>query len=273
MMSVLGLISDPNAMVSGSIRYSGRELAGASARALRAVRGREIAMIFQDPMSAMNPVHTIGWQIVEQIRAHLQMSRSQARDRAVDLLARMGIPAPEAAFGRYPHQLSGGMRQRAMIAMALSCDPSLLIADEPTTALDVTVQAQILALLQALRADFGSSIIVITHDLGVVGEIADRVMVMYAGRLVERGAARDILAHPAHPYTQGLLASIPPMLGPRPLRLAAIPGAPPAPAERPAGCAFQPRCARRFARCQDRPGFSARGGQEAACFLLDDAPA
>ncbi len=273
MMSVLGLISDPNAAVSGSIRYKGRELAGLSQRALRGVRGREIAMIFQDPMSAMNPVHTIGWQIVEQIRAHLPVSRSQARTRAVDLLARMGIPAPDQAFGRYPHQLSGGMRQRAMIAMALSCDPSLLIADEPTTALDVTVQAQILALLRALRADFGSSIVFITHDLGVVGELADRVMVMYAGRLVERGPAADLLARPAHPYTQGLLASIPPMTGPRPRRLLAIPGAPPSPAERPQGCAFQPRCMHRFAKCADRPPLFASGAQDSACFLVENQAA
>ncbi len=269
MMSVLGLISDPNALVSGSIRYKGRELAGLPQRSLRGVRGREIAMIFQDPMSAMNPVHTIGWQIVEQIRAHRPMSRRQARTRAVDLLARMGIPAPDQAFGRYPHQLSGGMRQRAMIAMALSCDPSLLIADEPTTALDVTVQAQILALLRALRADFGSSIVFITHDLGVVGELADRVMVMYAGRLVERGPVADTMAHPAHPYTQGLLASIPPMTGARPRRLLAIPGAPPSPAERPDGCAFQPRCLRRFERCVERPALFMSGTQGAACFLVE----
>ncbi len=269
MLSVLGLISDPNATVSGSIRYKGRELAGLPARALRHVRGRQIAMIFQDPMSAMNPVHTIGWQIVEQIRAHLPLSRGQARARAVELLARMGIPAPDQAFGRYPHQLSGGMRQRAMIAMALSCEPSLLIADEPTTALDVTVQAQILALLRALRSDFGSAIVFITHDLGVVGELADRVMVMYAGRLVERGPAADTLARPAHPYTQGLLASIPPMTGVRPRRLAAIAGAPPSPAERPAGCAFQPRCAQRFPRCVERPALYAAGSQDAACFLVE----
>ena len=268
MLSVLGLISDPNAIVSGSIRYRGRELAGLRPRAWRGVRGREIAMIFQDPMSAMNPVHTIGWQIAEQIRAHLPLSRGQARARAVALLARMGVPAADEAFGRYPHQLSGGLRQRAMIAMALSCDPSLLIADEPTTALDVTVQAQILALLRELRRDFGSGILLITHDMGVVAAIADRVMVMYAGRLVECGRVADVLARPAHPYTQGLLASIPPLSGPRPRRLAAIPGAPPSPAERPAGCAFRPRCARRFERCLERPEMFVSGTQDAACFLV-----
>ena len=273
MMSALGLISDPNAIVSGSIRYRGQELAGLPARALRRVRGREIAMIFQDPMSAMNPVHTIGWQIVEQIRAHLPLSRAAARARAVSLLGRMGVPAPETAFGRYPHQLSGGLRQRAMIAMALSCEPSLLIADEPTTALDVTVQAQILGLLHELRSAFGSSIVLITHDMGVVAELADRVMVMYAGRLVERGPVAEVLSTPAHPYTSGLLASIPPLDGARPHRLAAIPGAPPSPAERPAGCAFQPRCAHRFEACAARPELRATGRQDAACFLVPEGAA
>ncbi len=272
-MAAMGLVNDPNAIVTGSIRYRGRELVGASARTLRAVRGRQVAMVFQDPMSAMNPVHTVGWQVSEQIRAHLPLSRVQARARATDLLGRMGVPAPAQAYGRYPHQLSGGLRQRAMIAMALSCDPSLLIADEPTTALDVTVQAQILALLRGLRQESGSGILLITHDLGVVAELADRVLVMYAGRLVERGPAASVLAHPAHPYTQGLLASIPPMHGPRPHRLAAIPGTPPAPAERPPGCAFQPRCPRRFARCAQRPELFAAGLQDAACFLAEGAPA
>ena len=273
MMSALGLISDPNAIVSGSIRYRGQELAGLPARALRRFRGREIAMIFQDPMSAMNPVHTVGWQIVEQIRTHLPLSRTEARARAVGLLGRMGIPSPEAAYHRYPHQLSGGLRQRAMIAMALSCDPSLLIADEPTTALDVTVQAQILGLLDGLRSAFGSSIVLITHDMGVVAELADRVMVMYAGRLVERGPVGAVLSAPAHPYTSGLLASIPPLEGARPHRLAAIPGAPPSPAERPAGCAFQPRCAHRFEACAVRPELRATGRQDAACFLVREGAA
>jgi peptide/nickel transport system ATP-binding protein len=271
MLAALSLISDPNAQVSGSVRFEGQELVGLGAAGLRRVRGARIGMIFQDPMSAMNPVHSIGWQIVEQIRAHLPLSRKEASGRAVDLLGRMGIPSPDQAFARYPHQLSGGLRQRAMIAMALSCAPKLLIADEPTTALDVTVQAQILALLRDLRRDFASSIVLITHDMGVVAELADRVMVMYSGRLVERGMVADVLAHPAHPYTRGLLASIPPMDGPRPARLPAIPGAPPSPAERPEGCAFRQRCPHAYEACLARPELFTIGGQDAACFLARGA--
>jgi peptide/nickel transport system ATP-binding protein len=271
MLASIGLISDPNAIVSGSVLYQGREMIGLGRRALQHVRGREIAMIFQDPMTAMTPVHTIGWQIVEQIRAHEKISARGAAARAKDLLGMMGMPMPETQFYRYPHQLSGGLRQRAMIAMALSCNPSLLIADEPTTALDVTVQAQILALLETLRGEFGSSIILITHDMGVVAEIADRVMVMYAGRLVERGPVADVFARPAHPYTQGLLAAIPPIEGPRPRRLAAIPGTPPTPEEMPPGCPFEPRCAYRFAPCGTRPLLAAQGLQDVACFLAGSA--
>ncbi len=273
MLAAVGLINDPNAVVSGSIRYKGRELRGLPNRDLRAVRGAEIAMIFQDPMTAMTPVHTIGWQIVEQIRAHRTISRAAARDRAVELLALMGMPNPGAMFRRYPHQLSGGLRQRAMIAMALSCDPSLLIADEPTTALDVTVQAQILALLERLRRDFHSSIIVITHDMGVVAEVAQRVMVMYAGRLVERGSVAAIFARPAHPYTRGLLAAIPPIEGEKPRRLMAIPGSPPSPADMPPGCAFQPRCDVRIGACSARPPLIPVGAQEAACFRATELAA
>ncbi len=271
MLASVGLINDPNAIVTGSIRYKGRELLGLPAADLRAIRGRDIAMIFQDPMTAMTPVHTIGWQIVEQIRAHDKISWRAAKARAVDLLGLMGIPAPRAQFDRYPHQLSGGLRQRAMIAMALSCDPSLLIADEPTTALDVTVQAQILALLEKLRREFGSSIILITHDMGVVGEVADRIMVMYAGRLVERGTTQGVFSHPAHPYTQGLLAAIPPIDGVKPRRLSAIPGTPPTPGNMPPGCAFEPRCGLRFARCLERPALRSWGTQDVACFLADEA--
>ncbi len=267
MLAVLGLTTDPNAIITGSVRFRGVELVGMPPRALRHVRGRQIAMIFQDPMSAMNPVHSIGWQIVEQIRAHRSLSRHAARARAVELLGLMGIPAPGDVFGRYPHQLSGGMRQRAMIAMALSCDPALLIADEPTTALDVTVQAQILSLLDRLRRDFGSSIVLITHDMGVVAELADRVMVMYAGRLVERGALRAVLDTPAHPYTRSLLAAIPPLTGRKPHRLAAIAGSPPLPAQRPTGCAFAPRCPARFEACDARPSLLAKNAQDVACFL------
>jgi peptide/nickel transport system ATP-binding protein len=267
MLASVGLINDPNAIVTGSIRYKGRELIGLSNHALQKVRGPEIAMIFQDPMTAMTPVHTIGSQITEQIRANEKLSSRAAKSRAIDLLGTMGIPSPAEQFHRYPHQLSGGLRQRAMIAMALSCNPSLLIADEPTTALDVTVQAQILDLLRDLREKFDSSIILITHDMGVVAGIADTIMVMYAGRLVERGLTREIFAHPAHPYTQGLLASIPPMEGPRLHRLPSIPGTPPTPSSMPAGCAFAPRCPYRFAPCGNPPPLFALPGQDSACFL------
>ncbi len=268
MLASVGLINDPNAIISGSIRYKGRELIGLSNRALQKIRGPEIAMIFQDPITAMTPVHTIGWQITEQIRAHEKLSARAARSRAIELLGTMGIPSPAEQFHRYPHQLSGGLRQRAMIAMALSCNPSLLIADEPTTALDVTVQAQILDLLRDLREKFGSGIILITHDMGVVAGIADTLMVMYAGRLVERGATQDIFAHPAHPYTQGLLASIPPMEGPRLRRLPSIPGTPPNPAAMPPGCAFAPRCPYLFDPCATKPPpLFALPAQDSACFL------
>ncbi len=269
-LAVMGLIDDPNAIVTGSIRYKGRELVGLSRRALRGVRGDEIAMIFQDPMSAMTPVYTIGWQIEEQIRAHTTLTRRQARARAVELLAEMGMPNPATQVDRYPHQLSGGMRQRAMIAMALSCNPSLLIADEPTTALDVTVQAQILRLVAQLRRDHGSSIIFITHDMGVVSEVADRVMVMYAGKLVERGPKPDLFAAPGHPYTVGLLRSIPPMSGEKPRRLPAIPGAPPSIAGRPRGCPFGPRCLHVHDACAVDPPLFARGAGDVSCYLVPE---
>jgi peptide/nickel transport system ATP-binding protein len=267
LMSVVGLINDPNVVIEGSIRYKGRELVGLSQRALRAVRGAEIAMIFQDPMTSLTPVHTIGWQIAEQIRAHNAISARAARHRAVELLEAVGIPHPAVAVDRFPHQLSGGMRQRAMIAMALSCNPSLLIADEPTTALDVTVQAQILELIQSLRRDFGSSVVLITHDMGVIAETADRVVVMYAGRIVERGTKRDLFKDSWHPYTWGLFASIPPLEGERPRRLSSIPGVPPSLLQLPPGCVFAPRCRHRFARCAERPPLAGVGEHEAACFL------
>ena len=271
LLSVIGLINDPNAVIEGSILYKGRELVGLPQRELRHVRGEEIAMIFQDPMTALTPVYTIGWQIAEQIRAHTDLSARAARQRAVELLAAVGIPTPELAVERYPHQLSGGMRQRAVIAMALSCNPSLLIADEPTTALDVTVQAQILELIQRLRRDFGSAVVLITHDMGVVAEVADRVMVMYAGRIVERGSKRDLFTVPRHPYSWGLMDSIPPLDGPRPRRLKSIAGAPPSLLALPEGCAFGPRCRFRFDKCGKRPTLEGADGHESACFLSSEA--
>ena len=270
LLAVVGLIQDPNAVITGSIVYKGRELIGLSPRLLHNVRGREIAMIFQDPMTALTPVYTIGWQIAEQIRAHTDLSPRTARRRAIELLDAVGLPDPARQVDSYPHQLSGGMRQRAMIAMALSCNPSVLIADEPTTALDVTVQAQILRLIEKLRRDFGSAVILITHDIGVVAELADRVMVMYAGRIVERGVRESVFRRPGHPYTWGLMRSIPPLHGPKPQRLAAIPGSPPLPTNRPSGCPFRPRCVFRHDRCVEQPALFARDGQDIACFLIQE---
>ena len=266
LLAVMGLINDPNAEISGSIKFRGRELLGASNRDMRAIRGKEIAMIFQDPMTSLTPVFTIGAQIAEQIRVHGKETAKQARDKAVELLTAVGIPSPGEAVDRFPHQLSGGMRQRAVIAMALSCSPSLLVADEPTTALDVTVQAQILDLLQRLRRDFGSAIVFITHDMGVIAEIADRVLVMYAGRVVERAPKRELFLEPRHPYTRALLQSIPPIVGERPRRLKSIAGAPPSLHDMPAGCAFGPRCPQRFAACSVVPPLKGSSGHEAACF-------
>ena len=269
LLSVLGLLGHTGARVEGSVRFKGRELVGLAPHALQAVRGKEIARVFQDPMTALTPVFTIGAQIVEQLRAHTDLGRGAAKARAIELLAAVGLPSPAAQFGRYPHELSGGMRQRAVIAMALSCNPALLIADEPTTALDVTVQAQILELIHRLRANFGSAVVLITHDMGVVAGLADRVMVMYAGRVVERGTARALFSDALHPYTWGLLGSIPPLTGPRPQRLPSIAGMPPALHALPPGCAFAPRCAVADARCATRPALPAAGAHTAAC-VLDD---
>ncbi|CCV09018.1 oligopeptide transporter subunit; ATP-binding component of ABC superfamily [Mesorhizobium metallidurans STM 2683] len=271
LLAIMGLINSPNAVVSGSVRFLGQELLGLKRRALDAVRGRQIAMIFQDPMTALTPVHTIGDQIIEQIRAHENVSRTAARKRAVELLDAVGLPSPESAVDRYPHQFSGGMRQRAVIAMALSCNPALLIADEPTTALDVTVQAQILELIGRLRDAFGSAVILVTHDLGVVAEVADRVLVMYAGRVVEEGGKGQLFREPLHPYAWGLFASIPPMRGPRPARLTAIPGSPPKPSQMPQGCAFGPRCTFRHEACVAQPSLGGAGGHRSACFLPQDS--
>ena len=267
LLAVMGLITDPNAVISGSIKYRGRELVGLKPADMRRLRGREIAMIFQDPMTALTPVYTIGWQIAEQIRTHQSVSKKQAWTRAIDLLAEVNIPKPEEAVHRYPHQLSGGMRQRAVIAMALSCNPALLVADEPTTALDVTVQAQILDLLRKLQQSHGSAIIFITHDLGVMAELADRIMIMYAGRIVERAARAEVFAAPRHPYTRALLDSIPPLDGPRPHRLRTISGAPPSLLNLPRGCAFGPRCVHRFADCDARPALVG-DAHATACFAV-----
>ncbi|GBQ85372.1 ABC transporter ATP-binding protein [Asaia krungthepensis] len=263
-LSVLGL--HPAGRLTGTMMFDGQDLTHFTAREWQGFRGRRAAMIFQDPMSAFLPVRRIGAQIEEQIRLHLPLSRREARARVVSLLGRMGVPSPERTAERYPHELSGGLRQRAMIAMALSCDPELLIADEPTTALDVTVQAQILVLLREIGAR-DASVMLITHDMGVVAQSCTHVAVLYAGVVIESGPVEAILKTPLHPYTQALLRAIPPLSGPRPDRLPVIEGAPPAPNARPSGCVFAPRCASVEARCQMRPVFRSRGNHQVACVL------
>jgi len=250
MMSVMRLITDPNVIYQGEILYKGRDLMALSRDAMRKVRGEEISMIFQDPMTSLNPVYTVGWQIEEQLKEHYELTKGQARRRATELLAQVGIPRPEQRIDDYPHQFSGGMRQRVMIALALSCNPDLLIADEPTTALDVTIQAQILELIKNLKRDFGSAVTLITHDLGVVADIADRILVMYAGRIVEEGSKEQIFYDPQHPYTWGLLGSIARLDRPKARRLTAIAGQPPSLINRPQGCSFRPRCPQAFDRCR-----------------------
>jgi len=270
MMSVMRLIFDPNARFEGEVLYKGQNLMGLTQDQMRHIRGSEIAMIFQDPMTSLNPVYQVGWQISEQIRTHEEISKRAAHQRAVDLLKAVGIPQAQERVDDFPHQFSGGMRQRVMIAMALSCNPDLLIADEPTTALDVTIQAQILNLIKKLKDDFDSAVVLITHDMGVVADIADRVAVMYAGRIVEQGTKRDLFYDPEHPYTWGLLGSIARLDRPRPKRLTAIKGLPPSMLRLPDGCAFAPRCPHRFDRClEEVPGLTDKvgGGHLDACHL------
>ena len=242
-LAVMGLHHGSSAQISGHIRLDGEELVGASPARVRELRGDKMAMIFQDPLSSLHPYFSVGSQIVEAYRVHHpDATKKQARQRAVDMLGRVGIPEPSARVDDYPHQFSGGMRQRVMIAMALCNDPELLIADEPTTALDVTVQAQILDLIHDLQSEFGSAVVMITHDLGVVAELSDDILVMYAGRVAEYGSAADIFGQPGHPYTWGLLASMPRMDRERLTRLVPIPGTPPSLIRVPSGCPFHPRC-------------------------------
>ena len=242
-MSVMGLHKAGTAKITGQILLDGKDLVASSPEEVRLLRGKRMAMIFQDPLSAMHPYYTVGNQIVEAYRVHNDVSKAEARKHAIEMLDRVGIPEPNQRVDAYPHQFSGGMRQRAMIAMALSCDPELLIADEPTTALDVTVQAQILDLIRDLQKEFNSAVIIITHDLGVVAELADDIMVMYAGRAAEYGSAEQIFNDPEHPYTWGLLSSMPRFDRVRSERLQPIPGSPPSLINVPSGCAFHPRCA------------------------------
>jgi len=272
-LSIMGLNQAGAARISGEIWLDGQELVGADPERVRTLRGRTMAMIFQDPLSAMHPYYTVGHQIVEAYRLYHDVSKTAARKRAVELLDRVGIPQATSRFDDYPHHFSGGMRQRAMIAMALSCNPALLIADEPTTALDVTVQAQILDLIRDLQAEYDSAVIIITHDLGVVAELADDVLVMYAGRAIEAGSAVDVFAAPQHPYTWGLLGSMPRWDRERSDRLLPITGSPPSLITVPSGCAFHPRCAyaaRNGGRCvTERPELAPTGSGEhlVACHL------
>ena len=242
-MGIMGLNSGKNVIINGEIFLDGEELISAEPSRVRALRRDKMAMIFQDPLSSMHPYFTVGNQIIEAYRLHNDVSKQAARQHAIDLLGRVGIPQPSVRVDDYPHQFSGGMRQRAMIAMALSCDPELLIADEPTTALDVTVQAQILDLISDLQEELGSAVIIITHDLGVVAELSDDILVMYAGRVAEYGSADDIFGRPGHPYSWGLLGSMPRMDRDRIERLIPIPGTPPSLIRVPSGCPFHPRCA------------------------------
>ncbi len=256
-MTLMGLTRGHNSRFAGSAKLRGTELLSASERELERIRGKEIAMIFQDPISSLSPVHRIGDQIVEQIRAHEDVSKSEALDRAVEMMERVGIPRARDRARAFPHEFSGGMRQRAMIAMALSLSPSVLIADEPTTALDVTIQAQILQEIQQLSAESASGIIFVTHDLGVVADIADRVIVMYGGRVVEQGTLDEVFYDPQHPYTWGLLGSVTRIDRDPPRRLPAIPGQPPSLVNPPQGCHFRPRCPHEFQKCTEVPGLEA----------------
>jgi oligopeptide/dipeptide ABC transporter ATP-binding protein len=270
-MTLLGLTRSPNTAFGGSARFEGEELLAMSEHELEGIRGAEIAMVFQDPMSSLDPVYRVGDQIAEQILAHEpDTTKKQARQRAETLLQRVGIPHAHERVRSFPHEFSGGMRQRVMIAMALSCSPELLIADEPTTALDVTIQAQILRELRALREETGAGIVIVTHDLGVVADIADRVIVMYGGRVVEQGTVDELFYDPQHPYTWGLLGSIARVDQPKGTRLNAIPGTPPSLLHPPQGCHFRPRCPYAFERCLEVPPLDSRvrvPGHRDRCWL------
>jgi peptide/nickel transport system ATP-binding protein/oligopeptide transport system ATP-binding protein len=269
--TLMGLTRSPNAEISGSVGFHGMELVTASEEQLQSIRGREISMVFQDPMTSLNPVYRVGAQIIEQIEAHKELPKDEAKGRATELLASVGIPNAKERVDDYPYEFSGGMRQRAMIAMALALEPRILIADEPTTALDVTIQAQILALIQRLNEERGLGVILITHDLGVIAEVADRVLVMYAGQIVEQGSLDDIFYDPQHPYTWGLLGSLTRLDQPPPDRLPQIAGQPPSLLAPPAGCRFRPRCPHAFDKCSELPELEQRlpgaSGHADRCWL------
>jgi peptide/nickel transport system ATP-binding protein len=266
-LAVIGLLEPPGRIAAGEVCLEGRRIDNLRHEELRRIRGRKIGVIFQDPLTSLNPLYTIGQQLEETILTHLPLGKTAARERALSLLREVGIPAPEARYGNYPHHFSGGMRQRVVIALALAAEPRLLIADEPTTALDVSIQAQIIALLKRLAGERGAAVMLITHDMGVIAETAQRVAVMYAGRIVEIGPVREVIHAPRHPYTVGLMGSIP-KIGLRQDRLLQIDGSMPRLNAIPPGCAFNPRCPRRFERCVlERPDLMSAGATRAACWL------
>jgi len=268
-LAVIGLIDPPGRIAGGEIHLSGFRIDDLAPEEMRRVRGKRIGMIFQDPLTSLNPLYRIGDQLVETITTHLDLSPSAARKRAIDLLAEVGIPAPDKRIDAYPHEFSGGMRQRVVIALAICADPELIIADEPTTALDVSVQAQIIALIKRLGRDHGTSVMLVTHDMGVIAETSDRVAVMYAGRIAEIGPVRAVVQNPLHPYARGLMGAIPTLAGDA-ARLVQIPGSMPRLSAIPPGCSFNPRCALAFDRCRiDRPEAIQRGAQAVACHLYD----
>ena len=265
--AIIGLLEPPGRIAGGEILLEGMRIDNLPAEEMRKIRGRRIGAIFQDPLTSLNPLYTIGHQLTETIQTHLPMNAAQARTRAIELLGEVGIPAPERRIDHYPHQFSGGMRQRVVIALALCANPQLIIADEPTTALDVSIQAQIITLLKRLCRDNGTAVMLVTHDMGVIAETADRVAVMYAGRIAEIGPVQEVIHNPQHPYTAGLMASIP-TLGQEVERLSQIEGSMPRLNAIPTGCAFNPRCPRVFGRCTvERPGLLPAGNSLAACWL------
>jgi peptide/nickel transport system ATP-binding protein len=265
--AIIGLLEPPGRVASGEILLEGERIDNLPYERMRAIRGRKIGAVFQDPLTSLNPLYTVGQQLVETIQTHLPLSLEDARRRAIDLLAQTGIPAPEARVDQYPHQFSGGMRQRVVIALALAAQPKLIVADEPTTALDVSIQAQVIALLKRLCKEHGAAVMLVTHDMGVIAETCDRVAVMYAGRIVEIGPVQSVIHEPAHPYTKGLMGSIPAMDRDRE-RLLQIDGAMPRLNAIPTGCAFNPRCPEVFARCREqRPDLLPAGHTRAACWL------
>jgi peptide/nickel transport system ATP-binding protein len=267
--AIIGLLDPPGRIAGGEIRFGGRRIDNLPYEEMRKVRGRQIGAIFQDPLTSLNPLYTVGRQLTETIQTHLPVGAEEARQRAIRLLQETGIPAAEQRIDQYPHQFSGGMRQRVVIALALAAEPKLIVADEPTTALDVSIQAQIISLLKRLCRDHGAAVMLVTHDMGVIAETCDRVAVMYAGRIAEIGPVQDVIHHPAHPYTAGLMGSIPAMDEDRE-RLQQIDGAMPRLTAIPAGCAYNPRCPQAFDRCRvERPDLLAAGSTRAACWLHD----